>query len=91
MLGNILASNMHQKTLNKMEVQEMEMTNHRSVKGDGNTLLQFLWAKDEQRKEVTEMDHLCAIKCTKFVMLTMTSKSGMKHMNETPLVPTLCT
>lgn len=86
MLGNSLARNMHQKTLIKMEIQEMEKSNHSSVKGDGNTLLQFLWAKHEQRKEV---DHPCAIKCTKFVMLTMTSNSGMKHMNETPLVPTL--
>lgn len=48
MLGNIFARNMHQETLIKMELQEMEMSNHRNMKGDGNTLLRFLWAKHEQ-------------------------------------------
>lgn len=38
---------------------------------------------NKQWQEVIEMDHPCAIKCTKFVMLKMTSDSGMKHMNET--------
>lgn len=37
------------------------------------------------------MDHLCAIKHTKFVILKMTSDSGMKCMNETSLALTLCT
>lgn len=32
-----------------MELQEMEMSNHRNVKGDGNILLHILWAKHKQK------------------------------------------
>lgn len=49
------------------------------------------WPKHKQWQEVIEMDCPRAIKCTGFVMLKITSDSGMKNMNEMSLPLTLCT
>lgn len=92
MLGNILARNMHQKTLIKMELQEMKMSNQWNVKEMKTDYSDSSGPNtNKQWHKVIEMDHPSAIKCTKFVMLKMTSDSGMKCMNETSLAPTLCT
>lgn len=70
----------------------MKMSNHQNVKEMKTDYSDFSGPNtNKQWHEVIEMDHPSAIKHTKSVMLKMTSDSGMKCTNETPLALTLCT
>lgn len=77
--------NMCQEALIIMELQEMEMSSHRNAK---NLLNSSGPNKNKQWQEAIVIGHPYTIKCTKYVMLKITSDFGMKHMTKTSLAVT---